>query len=103
MSTILCVNALSSGEKFLEPPGYGLKSLHCNHRQGHILISLLNKPMFCYLCKKYSNVASRARWYTPCIFACWGVSPIPIEHTINCVATPPAEAKKSQDGLSLFL
>jgi hypothetical protein len=26
--------------------------------------------------------------------ACWGVSPIPTEHTINCVATPPAEADK---------
>ena len=24
--------------------------------------------------------------------ACWGVSPIPTEHTINCVATPPGEA-----------
>jgi len=21
--------------------------------------------------------------------ACWGVSPIPIKHTINCVAAPP--------------
>jgi len=27
--------------------------------------------------------------------ACWGVSPIPIEHTINCVATLPLGAEKS--------
>jgi len=40
------------------------------------------------------KVASRARWYTPCKFACWGVSPIPIEHTINCVATLPMGAEK---------
>lgn len=26
--------------------------------------------------------------------ACWGASPIPTEHTINCVATPPMEADK---------
>lgn len=26
--------------------------------------------------------------------ACWGGSPIATEHTINCVATPPAETDK---------
>lgn len=42
--------------------------------------------------------------------ACWGVSPIPIEHTINCVATLPPGAKNDRNiiflpviFLSLFL
>ena len=51
--------------------------------------------MYCpeaLLCFK-TIVASRARWYTPCYFACWGVSPIPTEHTINCVATLPLGAE----------
>ena len=49
-------------------------------------------------------VASRARGYTPCDFAQNSLSGFlanllvgeypqsPFEHTINCVATPPAEA-----------
>ena len=48
--------------------------------------------------KRDTVLASRARWYTPCYFACWGVSPIPTEHTINCVATLPLGAENHRVG-----
>lgn len=45
-----------------------------------------------YLIYFQTKVASRARWYTPCFFACWGVSPIPTKTMINHRATLPLGA-----------
>lgn len=60
-----------------------------------ISIKYLQNQVIIFKTKLENWLASRARRYTRRAFACWGISPIPIEHTINCVATLPLGAEKS--------